>query len=203
MTKTSMTAKEQAVYDYLREKIHHYGYAPSVRDIQEALQIKSTATVHAYLARLEEKGYITRESGKSRAMRIDRAESQGKSARIPLLGKVTAGAPILAVENYEDYIDFPLVHTGLAHSQLFALRVSGLSMRDAGILDGDIVVVAKTGFAENGEIVVALLEDEATVKTFYKEDGHFRLQPQNPDYEPIYTDDVCILGKVVSVLRFY
>ncbi len=203
MSKSALTPKEKAIYDYLCEKIHRYGYAPSVRDIKEALQIKSTATVHSYLERLEEKGLISRESGKSRAMRVDSAEGQAKSARIPVLGRVTAGAPILAVENYEDYIDFPLVHTGLSHSQLFALRVKGYSMKDAGILDGDLVVVCKTGYAENGDIVVALLEDEATVKTFYREDGRFRLQPQNPDFEPIYAKDVYILGKVVSVLRFY
>lgn len=203
MSKASLTPKEKAIYDYLCEKIHRYGYAPSVRDIKEALQIKSTATVHAYLERLEEKGLISRESGKSRAMRVDPAESRAKSARIPVLGRVTAGAPILAVENYEDYVDFPLVHSGLSHSQLFALRVQGYSMKDAGILDGDLVVVSKTGYAEDGQIVVALLEDEATVKTFYREADGFRLQPQNPDFEPIYTKDLCILGKVVGVMRFY
>jgi len=203
MSKSALTPKEKEIYDYLCEKIRQRGYAPSVRDIKEALQIKSTATVHSYLARLEEKGLITRESGKSRAMRVDSPEAPAKSARIPILGRVTAGVPILAVENYEDYVDFPLVHAGLSHSQLFALRVQGYSMKDAGILDGDLVVVHKTPEANNGDIVVALLGDEATVKTFYREDGHFRLQPQNPDFEPIITKELYILGRVVGVMRFY
>ncbi len=206
MKQSSMTPREKEVYDFLCEKIRRYGYAPSVRDIKEALQIKSTATVHAYLERLEQKGFIQKESGKSRALRVDAATQQTSSRRtahIPIIGRVTAGMPILAQENYEDYLDFPLLNSSLLHSQLFALRVSGLSMRDAGILDDDIVVVSKTGCAENGDIVVALIEEEATVKRFFKEDGHFRLQPENPDFEPIITDDVYILGKVVSVVRFY
>ncbi len=205
MSQAAMTAREKEVYDFLCEKIRRYGYAPSVRDIKEALQIKSTATVHAYLERLEQKGYIQKESGKSRALRVDNAPTPagGRTAHIPIIGRVTAGKPILAQENYEDYLDFPLLNPSLLHSQLFALRVSGLSMRDAGILDDDIVVVSKTGYAENGDIVVALIDEEATVKRFFKEDGHFRLQPENPDFEPIITDDLCILGKVVSVVRFY
>ncbi len=209
MAQQSLNPKEKAVYDYLCEKMQRFGFAPSVRDIKDALGIKSTATVHAYLARLEDKGYIHRESGKSRAMRIGdtpthtSSTGSGRSICVPLLGKVTAGAPILAVENYEEYLDFPLIRSDLVHSQLFALRVSGYSMKDAGILDGDIVIVEKTGFAENGDIVVALLEEEATVKTFYKENGHFRLQPQNPEFQPILTEDVFILGKVISVMRFY
>ncbi len=209
MAQKPLNEKEKAVYDYLCEKMQRFGFAPSVRDIQTALGIKSTATVHAYLARLEDKGYIHRESGKSRAMRLDDATSVTSAPRdrrsicVPLLGKVTAGAPILAVENYEEYLDFPLLRADLIHSQLFALRVSGYSMKDAGILDGDIVIVEKTGFAENGDIVVAMLEEEATVKTFYRENGHFRLQPQNPEFEPILTEDVFVLGKVISVMRFY
>jgi repressor LexA len=204
MKQSNMTPKEKEVYDFLCEKIRRYGYAPSVRDIKEALQIKSTATVHSYLARLEQKGFIQKESGKSRALRVDSATPQNhRTAHVPIIGRVTAGSPILAQENYEDYLDFPLFNASLLHSQLFALRVQGYSMRDAGILDNDIVVVSKTGYAENGDIVVALLEDEATVKRFYKEDGHFRLQPENPEFEPIITEDVYILGKVVSVVRFY
>ena len=206
MAQTQLTAKEKEMYEYLCEKLSRHGFAPSVRDIQTALGIKSTATVHSYLARLEDKGYIHRGSGKSRAMRLDELETttrNKRSTRIPLLGNVTAGAPILAAENYEDYLDFPLVRSDLAHAQLFALRVSGFSMKDAGILDGDLVIVQKTPYAENGDIVVALLEDEATVKTFYREDGHFRLQPQNPAFQPIIADEVFILGKVISVMRFY
>ncbi len=204
MKQNNVEAKEKEVLEFVREKFRKSGYAPSIRDIKEALQIKSTATVHAYLGRLEQKGLITRENGKSRALRVDNDTAQNhRTAHVPIIGRVTAGAPILAQENYEDYLDFPLFNANLLHSQLFALRVQGYSMRDAGILDGDIVVVSKTDYAENGDIVVALLEDEATVKRFYKENGHFRLQPENPEFEPIIAEEVYVLGKVVSVVRFY
>lgn len=202
---TQLTDKEKRVYEYIADTINSEGYPPSVRDIQTALRIKSTSTVHAYLAKLEEKGYIRREKGKSRSMRVDEhgAPSEGaRTAKVPIVGRVAAGSPLLAVENYEGYVDFPVMNGGM-YGQLFALRIAGTSMIGAGIMDGDIVVVNKCSNAENGDIVVALLEDEATVKRFFKEDGRFRLQPENPALAPIYTDELYVLGKVVAVLRYY
>ncbi|MBO5273681.1 MAG: transcriptional repressor LexA [Clostridia bacterium] len=199
-----LTLKEKKVYDYIIETIRRVGYSPSVRDIQRDLDIKSTSTVHAYLNKLEEKGYIQKENGKSRTLRVDSfGHEPQRSAKVPILGRVAAGMPILAVENCEGYIDFPLMRGSYPPNELFALRVRGESMIEAGILDGDIVIIRKVNYAENGEIVVALVEDEATVKTFYKENGHFRLQPENSTMDPIIVDTVYILGKVVSVMRFY
>lgn len=196
--------KEKAIYEYITDVIRRKGYSPSVRDIQNALRIKSTSTVHSYLAKLERKGYIQKESGKSRTLRIDSilAEPQ-RTVRVPILGKIAAGMPILAIENHEGYIDFPVMNRSYQANQLFALRVRGESMIEAGILEGDIIIVRKENIAENGDIVVALVGDEATVKTFYREDGRFRLQPENSAMAPIIVDDVYILGRVVSVLRFY
>ena len=201
---TPLNEKEKRMYEYINDTISSEGYPPSVRDIQDALQIKSTSTVHSYLARLEEKGYIRRDPGKSRSVRVDdqKKDRAGASAKVPVVGRVAAGTPLLAVQNYEGYIDFPMMN-GAMYGQLFALRIVGTSMIDAGILDGDIVVVNKCSYAENGEIVVALVEDEATVKRFFKENGHFRLQPENKSMEPIIVDDVYILGKVVAVVRYY
>ncbi|MBE6637526.1 MAG: transcriptional repressor LexA [Ruminococcaceae bacterium] len=196
--------KEQAIFDYINDTIRREGYSPSVRDIQTALGIKSTSTVHAYLRRLEEKGRIRKDPGKSRTLHIDTAPSESvHTLRVPLLGQVRAGMPILAVENYEGYIDYPAPPRTYAEGELFSLRVTGDSMMEAGILDGDILVVKAGQYAENGEIVVALVEDGATVKTFYKENGHFRLQPENRTMKPILVDEVYLLGKVVANLRFY
>ncbi len=196
--------KEKQIYDYIYETISREGFSPSVRDIQAHLGIKSTSTVHAYLAKLEEKGYIQKENGKSRTVRIDSIRNDSRrSIKVPVLGKVTAGMPILAIENFEGYIDFPTMNRSYSYNDLFALKVSGESMIEAGILDGDIVVVKKDPTADNGQIVVALTEEGATVKTFYKEKGHFRLQPENPTMEPIIVDEVYILGRVVSVIRYY
>ena len=201
----TLTEKEKKMYEYISDTITSEGYPPTVRDIQNALHIKSTSTVHTYLARLEEKGAIKRTPGKSRSLRLD--EPSGKrettsTVKVPVVGRVAAGQPLLAVENYESYIDFPMKNSAM-YGQLFALRIVGTSMINAGILDGDIVVVNKTGFAENGEIVVALVDDEATVKRFYKEDGRYRLQPENDTMAPIIVDEVLILGKVVAVVRYY
>lgn len=196
--------KEKLIYDYIYETITREGFSPSVRDIQAHLGIKSTSTVHAYLSKLEEKGYIQKENGKSRTVRIDSIRNESRrSIKVPVLGKVTAGMPILAVENFEGYIDFPTMNRSYTYNELFALKVRGESMIEAGILDGDIVVVKKEPTADNGQIVVALTEEGATVKTFYKEEGHFRLQPENPSMEPIIVDEVYILGRVVSVIRYY
>lgn len=204
MRASQYNEKEKAIYDYINETIRSEGYAPSVRDIQNAVGIKSTSTVHAYLNRLAEKGLIRKETGKSRTLHTEsRSQSPHRTARVPLLGSVRAGMPILAVENYEGYIDYPLMNRSYPANELFALRVTGDSMMEAGILDGDIIVVKKDSYAENGDIVVALVEDSATVKTFYKENGHFRLQPENRTMKPIIVDEVYILGKVVADLRFY
>ena len=201
-----LTKKEQETYDFISRTILEEGYAPSVRDICRALDVKSTSTVHSCLARLEEKGWIRRELGKSRALRIEEpraARSDRRTAKIPLLGKIRAGLPILAIENYEEYIDFPTGNRHYAYNDLFALRVTGDSMIGAGILDGDIVVIQKSPAASNGEIVAALIGDEATLKTFYHEGDHIRLQPENPALEPIIVDDCIILGRVVAQLRYY
>ncbi|MBE6541211.1 MAG: transcriptional repressor LexA [Ruminococcaceae bacterium] len=200
--------KEQMIFNYIRDNIRKNGYSPSIRDICTALNIKSTSTVHTCLERLEKKGYIQKENGKSRTLRIegispDETEEEIDVSRVPLLGKVTAGQPILAVENYEGYISYPRGIRPMPDNDLFALRVSGTSMIEAGILDGDIVIVEKTATAENGDIVVALIDDEATVKTFYKEDGHFRLQPENRTMLPIIVTNLMILGKVVTSIRYY
>ncbi len=196
--------KERLVFEYISESINRHGFSPSVRDIQAQLGIKSTSTVHAYLAKLEEKGYIRKENGKSRTLRIDSSErEERRTVKVPLLGKVTAGMPILAVENFEGNIEFPTMNRSYHPSELFALKVRGESMIEAGILDGDIVIVRKEPSADNGQIVVALTEEGATVKTFYKENGHFRLQPENSSMEPIIVDEVYILGRVISVQRYY
>ena len=200
-----LTVKEKEVYDFICRNQRCAGYSPSVRDIQSALNFKSTSTVNAYLDRLEAKGYITKKAGKSRTIRTNEVDTRpsGESVKIPLVGQVAAGSPILAVQNIEKHMDFPLNGKNYAASDLFALRVKGESMIEAGILDGDLVIAEKTCYAENGEIVVALVEDEATVKTFFREDGHYRLQPENETMDPIIVNEVDILGRVVAIQRSY
>ena len=194
----SLSQPQAIVYDFIRQRIQEDGIPPSVREICERTGIKSTSTVHYHLNALETAGYITRDHGRNRSIKL----TQETSRLVPLLGRVTAGQPIMAVEEIEDYIPFP--GSRKKGCDLFALRVQGESMIDAGILDGDIVVVEKVPSAQNGDIVVALVEGEnATVKRFYKEDGHYRLQPENPTMEPIIVDQVEILGQVVACLRFY
>ncbi len=173
------------------------GVPPSVREICAAVSIKSTSTVHKLLRELEEHGLIQREQGLNRSIKLPGEQT----VRVPILGTVTAGAPILAIEEIEGYI--PYTPRGINPAELFALRVRGESMINAGILDGDLIVACKTPTAENGQIVVVLLEDEATVKRFYRENGRFRLQPENDSMKPIYSDSLQILGRVVSVMRFY
>ena len=191
-----LNEKQQKVLIFLKERAQD-GLPPTVREICAAAGIKSTSTVHAYLKLLEEEGYISRQSGLNRAIRMP-----GENvARVPLLGKVTAGKPILAVEEVEEYV--PYSGGGYHPGDLFALRVVGDSMINAGILSGDVVIVRKTPTAENGEIVVALIGDEATVKRLYREKGHIRLQPENDAYEPIIVDEVIVLGTVVSLLRYF
>lgn len=193
---------ERDIFEFIQEKITYDGYAPSVRDIAKALGIRSTSTVHSYMHRLEDKGYIQMEQGKSRAVKIERKGEPDKMLRVPILGKVAAGIPITAVQTCEGYVDYP-ASMSRGKSSLFALRVQGESMINAGILDGDIVIVENRRYANEGEIIVALLDDEATVKRFYKENGRIRLQPENPKMKPIYCNDVMILGVVIANFRFY
>ena len=191
-----LNEKQQKVLEFLRERAGD-GVPPSVREICAAAGIRSTSTVHAYLKVLEEGGYISRQSGLNRAIRLP-----GETvARVPLLGHVTAGLPILATENIEDYLVLPQSLQG--RGDLFALRVQGESMIEAGIEDGDIVVLRRQETAENGEIVVAMIDDEATLKRVYYEDGHVRLQPENAAMEPIYADEVVILGRLLALFRQY
>lgn len=192
-----LTKSQAKVFDFLKESIAD-GITPSVREICLATGLSSTSTVHSHLKSLEELGYITRTTGLNRSIRIVGEE---KASQVPIIGKVTAGVPILAFEDISGYVPFP--ESKRKGRELFALNVVGESMRDIGILDGDVVICEKTPVAENGEIVVAMIDDEATVKSFYKEDNYIRLQPHNPDFEPIITDDVTILGKVIALSRDY
>ncbi len=190
--------KEQKVLDYIKKFKMENGYAPSVRDVCRDLNYKSTSTVHMYLNRLERFGYISKTDGKSRAITFN--DEMPKVTAVPLVGTVAAGLPILAEQNFEGYIGY----VGESSTgELFALKVKGESMIEAGILDGDLVIAEKTCYAENGEIVVALVENEATVKTFYREDGHYRLQPENSTMKPIIVTEVDILGKVIASQRSY
>ena len=192
--KKGMTKSRQKILDFLNESASK-GIPPTVREICEATGLHSTSTVHAHLKVLEEMGYITREKG-HRSIKLPSNEA---TVSVPVLGKVTAGLPIYAFEDITGYVPYPKHKS--SGKELFALQVRGESMRDAGIFDGDIVICEKTTAAEDGDIVVALIEDEATVKSFYKENGYFRLQPQNPEFEPIITDDLLILGKVTALFR--
>jgi repressor LexA len=191
--------KEQKVYDYIVRSVRDNGFAPSVRDIMNDLGYKSTSTVHMYLNRLDMLGYINKEDGKSRAISIA-ADDVPLVTAVPVFGTVTAGQPILAEENFEGYIGYI---GRVPAEEMFALKVKGESMINVGILDGDMIVAEKTCYAENGEIVVALIENEATVKRFFRESGHYRLQPENDTMEPIIVDEVLILGKVVAIQRSY
>lgn len=200
----NLTDRERDIYNYILNAIRNEGYSPSVRDICNALNMKSTSTVHTYLERLERKGMIQKESGKSRTLRVENDGAHSSSTvRVPILGKVAAGMPILAVENYEGYIDCPRPNSSLTSNDLFALRVQGNSMIEAGILDGDLIIVEKRTTADDGDIIVALVDDDATVKTFYHDGDRFRLQPENSEMEPIYVTELLVLGKVVASLRFY
>lgn len=197
MSKRPLNEKQTRVYKYLVECLAD-SLPPSVREIAAACGIKSTSTVHAVLSRLEEEGYISRDPRNSRAIRI---EGMSKASQVPLIGKVTAGVPILAVEQIEDYIPYPV--SASQSESVFALRVSGLSMRDAGILDGDIIVADKDLACRSGDIVVGMIDDEATVKRLLIKDGEIILMPENPDFEPIRAPYIEILGKVIGSFRKY
>lgn len=190
---------QKRIYEYLLERSQD-GVPPSVREIGAAVGLSSTSSVQANLDALEQAGYIQRDPLKKRTIRILGREDNVVT-NVPIVGTVTAGAPILAFEQIEGTVAYS-GHTS-SDKILFALKVRGESMIQAGILDGDLVIAEKTPVARNGEIVVAMIEDEATVKTFYKENAHFRLQPENDTYEPIIVNEVSILGKVVAVIRYY
>lgn len=206
-----LNEKEKKILDFLNDQIQENGYPPSVREICKAVGLRSTSTVHAYLEKLSKDGYIVKDGAKPRALRVVGIkkpnpvfEHEGVYTRremvdVPIIGSVTAGQPILAVENIED--SFPLPVEFVQNSDAFMLRIKGDSMIEAGILDKDLVLVRQQSTAINGDIVVALLEDEATVKEFHKEKDYIRLQPRNPKYDPIKAKDVAILGKVVGVFR--
>lgn len=197
-----LSNRQISILDFIKKEIRKKGYPPSVREIGEAVGLSSSSTVHGHLAQLEEKGYLRRDPTKPRAIEVlgdDYFSIKKEMVNVPIVGKVTAGQPILAVENIED--TFPLPLDFVRNDEVFMLSVRGDSMMNAGILDGDFVLVRQQSIAHNGDIVVALLTDEATVKTFYKEQDHIRLQPENPAHEPIITKDASILGKVIGVFR--
>lgn len=195
MSKTPLTEKQQQVYNFLVKEMSQ-GLPPTVREICNATGIKSTSTVHAILSALEEEGYIIRDAKNSRSIRLD---MDFQSAMVPLVGRITAGKPILAVEEIEDYIPYPSKDA----DGLFALKVVGLSMRDAGILDGDIIVADKNKPCKNGDIVVGMDGDEATVKRLRIQNGQIIFMPENPDFNPIYPENPMVLGKVVGSYRKY
>ena len=210
---SEINKREKAILKFIEKQIMTDGYPPSVREIGKAVDLKSTATVHGYIASLEQKGYIKKESQKGRTLKLlkggalegqetvfdKEVYSSKEMVDVPVIGKITAGEPILAVENVTDTFPIPLDFVGTGES--FMLTVRGESMIEAGILDGDYILVRKQNTARNGEIVVALIGDEATVKTFYKEKDHIRLQPENSNMAPIIVPNCEILGKVIGVFR--
>ncbi|MDW8546645.1 transcriptional repressor LexA [Staphylococcus pseudoxylosus] len=202
-----LTKRQNEIFEYIKQTVQSKGYPPSVREIGEAVGLASSSTVHGHLSRLEEKGYIRKDPTKPRAIEIV-SEQLGESINmeetihVPVIGKVTAGVPISAVENVEEYFPLPEHFTSTHNSDIFILNVVGDSMIEAGILDGDKVIVRSQTIAENGDIIVAMTEEnEATVKRFYKEKTRYRLQPENSTMGPIYLDNVTVLGKVVGLFR--
>ncbi len=196
--------KQKEILEYMKQEILNKGYPPTVRDICEAVKLKSTSSVHSHLETLEKNGYIRRDPTKPRAIEIidDNFNlTRREMTNVPMLGRVAAGEPILAVENVESY--FPIPTEYMPNAESFMLKVKGESMINAGIFDGDNVLVEKCNTARNGDMVVALVDDSATVKTFYKEANHIRLQPENDTMEPIIVNDCEILGKVFGVFRFF
>lgn len=202
MANGKISVKQQEILEYIKAQLLAKGYPPSVREICEAVKLRSTSSVHSHLETLEKNGYIRRDPTKPRAIEIlddEFALSRREMVNIPMVGTVTAGEPILAVENITGY--YPVPAEMLPNSELFMLSVRGDSMINAGILSGDHVIVQQQSSAHNGDIVVALVDDSATIKTFYKEDGYYRLQPQNDALSPIITKQCEILGKVIGLVR--
>ena len=199
-----ITDKQREILEYIKKEILNRGYPPTVRDICEAVNLKSTSSVHSHLETLEKNGYIRRDPTKPRAIEIvdDNFNlTRREFANVPLIGQVAAGQPLLAVENIESY--FPIPTEFMPNAESFMLKVKGESMINAGIFDGDNILVEKCDNVHNGDIVVALIDDSATVKTFYKEDGHIRLQPENDTMDPIIVPDCKIVGRVFGVFRFW
>ena len=204
MANGKISKKQSEILEYIKEQILEKGYPPAVREICEAVHLKSTSSVHAHLETLEKHGYIRRDPTKPRAIEICDDSFQlvrNEMTSIPIIGTVAAGQPILAAENIEGY--FPVPVDMVPNAETFILKVKGDSMINAGIFSGDQIFVERTNVARNGDMVVALVDDSATVKTFYKEQGHVRLQPENDTMDPIIVDDCDILGKVFGVFRLY
>ncbi len=204
MSQGKISPKQTEILEYIKLQILKRGFPPSVREICEAVDLKSTSSVHSHLETLEKNGYIRRDPTKPRAIEIlddDFNLVRREMANVPVIGSVAAGEPLYAEQNIEDY--FPIPVERLPNKQTFLLKVKGESMINAGILDGDMVLVEETSTASNGDMVVALVEDGATVKTFYREEGIYRLQPENDFMDPIIVHDVIILGKVIGVFRFF
>lgn len=196
--------KQREILEFIKNEILNKGYPPTVRDICEAVHLKSTSSVHAHLETLEKNGYIRRDPTKPRAIEIVDDSfnlTRREVVNVPLIGQVAAGQPLLAVENIESY--FPVPSEYMPNAESFMLKVKGESMINAGIFSGDSILVERCDTADNGDMVVALVDDSATVKTFYKEDGHIRLQPENDTMDPIVVPDCQILGKVFGVFRFF
>ena len=203
MANGKITAKQKEILEYIKDEILKKGYPPTVREICEAVHLKSTSSVHSHLETLEKNGYIRRDPTKSRTIEIidDNFNlSRREVVNIPLIGQVAAGQPLLAVENVAEY--FPVPAEYMPNGETFMLKVKGDSMVNMGIYDGDQIIVKKQNTASNGEVIVALVDDSATVKRFYKENGHIRLQPENDFMDPIIVDDCEILGKVIGLIRF-
>ena len=199
----TITEKQSEILEYIKAQILERGFPPAVREICEAVHLKSTSSVHSHLETLEKNGYIRRDPTKPRAIEIlDDAFNltRREMAQVPIVGRVAAGEPLLAEQNIEDY--FPIPVERLPNNQTFLLQVKGESMINTGILNGDYILVEQTPSASNGEVVVALVEDGATVKRFFKENGHYRLQPENDTMDPIIVDEVTIVGKMIGLLRF-
>lgn len=204
MAQGKITPKQKEILEYIKSQILERGFPPAVRDICEAVNLKSTSSVHSHLETLEKNGYIRRDPTKPRAIEIldDTFNlTRREVANVPLVGHVAAGEPLLAQQNIENY--FPIPVEMLPNAEMFLLKVKGESMINAGIFDGDLVLVEQRNFASNGDMVVALVEDGATVKTFYKENGYIRLQPENDNLDPIIVPDCLILGRVRGVFRFF
>ena len=203
MAQGKISAKQQEILEYIKAQILERGFPPSVRDICEAVHLKSTSSVHSHLETLEKNGYIRRDPTKPRAIEIfdDTFNfNRREMVNVPIVGRVAAGEPLLAEQNIENYFPIPMDY--MPNNQTFMLKVRGDSMINVGIFDGDMVLVEQTPTARNGEIVVALVEDGATVKRFFKEEGIYRLQPENDALDPIIVSDVQIMGKVIGVFRF-
>ena len=199
-----ISSKQKEILEFMKNEILSKGYPPAVREICEAVDLRSTSSVHAHLETLEKNGYIRRDPAKPRAIEIvdDNFNlTRREIVNVPIVGTVTAGQPILAVENIESYFPIPMEY--MPNVETFMLKVKGDSMINAGIFDGDSILVQKQSHAKNGDFVVALIDDSVTVKTFYKEKEYYRLQPENDSFEPIIVNELIILGKVVAMMRYF